>query len=244
MLINFFKFIIVNFPTIIITVIALLYLIKKFKKIQIFLFILLLLIFYSPLANILVYSIEKINDPRDINKLTLNFDKIVILSGNEDVQKTKEFNQLYLGGTNNRLIEGLRLHNKYKKNIIFSGSSLTKSNLRDIFVVEKFFAEFITDPKSVIIDDKAKNTEDTFLFLKENFKNEKHLIVTSAMHMQRCKLLAIKNEINYILYPVDFKANHENIFNLNFSIKDNLYLFNYGLREIAALLFYKLSNKI
>ena len=88
------------------------------------------------------------------------------------------------------------------------------------------------------------NIDDLFELLIDNFKNERHLIVTSASHKQRCKYLAEKNELKYIIYPVDFKANHENIYDFNFSIKNNLYLFHYGLREIAALIFYKLSKKI
>ena len=133
---------------------------------------------------------------------------------------------------------------KEKKDIIFSGSSSHELNSGGAYVAEKFFKAFNIDGNSVIIDDKAINTEDTFLFLKENFNNEKHLIVTSAMHMQRCKLLAIKNGINYILYTVDFRANHENIFEFSLNVANNINLFQYGLREISALLFYKISGKI
>jgi uncharacterized SAM-binding protein YcdF (DUF218 family) len=183
---DLFELLIDNFIAILIIILILSLFFHKFKKIKIILLISILLIFFSPLANIIVYSIERINSPGNIDNLKLRFDKILILSGDEDVQKTKKFNHLYLGGTNNRLIEGLRIHNKFKNKIIFSGSSLTKSNLRDALVAEKFFAEFIIDHDSVLIDNKSRNTEDSFLFLKENFKNEKHLIVTSAMHIQRC----------------------------------------------------------
>ena len=241
---DLFELLIDNLIAILVIILILLLFFHRLKKIKIILLITILLIFFSPLANIIVYSIERINSPGNIDNLKLQFDKILILSGNEDVQKTKKFNHLYLGGTNNRLIEGLRIHNKFKNKIIFSGSSLTKLNLRDTLVAEKFFAEFIIDHDSVIIDNKARNTEESFLFLKENFKNEKHLIVTSAMHIQRCKLLAIKNEVNYILYPVDFRANHENIFKFSLDFANNVNLFQYGLREIAALIFYKISGRI
>ena len=131
-----------------------------------------------------------------------------------------------------------------KKKIIFSGSSISKdSKLEGVYVAKKFFNSFNIDDKNIIYDDISQNTEDTFHFLGKYFKYEKHLIVTSALHMQRCKLLAKKNNLNYILYPVDFKANHENIYKFDFSIKNNINLFYYGLREASALLFYKLSNK-
>ena len=241
---NFFEILINNTITISILILIFLFFLKKYKNTQITLLIILLLIFYSPLANIIVYSIERLNKPGDINNIKQDFDKIVILSGHEDIRKTKKFNHLYLGDTNNRIIEGVRVHIKKKKDIIFSGSSSHDLNSGGAYVAEKFFKAFNIDSNSVIIDDKAINTEDTFLFLKENFNNEKHLIVTSAMHMQRCKLLAIKNGINYILYPVDFRANHENIFEFSLNIANNVDLFQYGLREVSALLFYKISGKI
>jgi uncharacterized SAM-binding protein YcdF (DUF218 family) len=223
---------------------VLIFLFNKLKKIQIILLILILFIFYSPLPNLLVYSVERLNISSNINNIKQDFDKIVILSGHEDIRKTKKFNHVYLGGTNNRIIEGVRVHIKKKKDIIFSGSSSHDLNSGGAYVAEKFFKAFNIDSNSVIIDDKAINTEDTFLFLKENFNNEKHLIVTSAMHMQSCKLLAIKNGINYILYTVDFRANHENIFGFSLNVANNIDLFQYGLREISALLFYKISGKI
>jgi uncharacterized SAM-binding protein YcdF (DUF218 family) len=239
-----FKLVIANIFSLFLLIFILLFFIKRYKKIQIILLILILFIFYSPLPNLLVYSVESLNSSSDINDIKQNFDKIVILSGYEDIRKTKKFNHLYLGGTNNRIIEGVRVHIKKKKDIIFSGSSSHDLNSGGAYVAEKFFKAFNIDSNSVIIDDKAINTEDTFLFLKENFNNEKHLIVTSAMHMQRCKLLAIKNGINYILYPVDFRANHENIFEFSLNIANNVDLFQYGLREVSALLFYKISGKI
>ena len=238
------KLLIANIFTLFLIIFVLLFFIKRYEKIQIILLLLIIIISISPLPNLLVYSIEKKNKPGNIDNVKLDFDNIVILSGNEDVKKTKKFNHLYLGGTNNRIIEGVRLHKKYNKQIIFSGSSLVKLHHREVYVAKKFFKAFGIDNDKIIIDDKASNTEDTFLFLKENFNSEKHLIVTSAMHMQRCKLLAKKNNIDHILYPVDFKANHENIFKFNLNFASNVDLFNYGLREISALIFYKISGKI
>ena len=244
-MIDFFKILITNFITILILFLILLNIFNKFKKIQLILIFFIILIFYSPISNLLVYSIEKLNKPGNIDKLQLVYDKIVILSGNEDVKKTKTFNHFYLGGSNNRIIEGLRVHYKHKQKIIFSGSSLLKKKeSREVYVAKNFFKSFNVDDNAIIIDSEAKNTEDTFLFLKKNFSNEKHLIVTSAMHMQRCKLLAIKHDINFILYPVDYVANHETPYTFNLNVLENIKLFNYGLREISALVLYKLTKRI
>lgn len=244
-MIDFTESIISNFVSILVIFLLFLTLSKKFKTIQRILIFLILIIFFSPFANILVFSIEKINKPVDILNIGSNFDTIVILSGHEEIEKTDKFNQIYLGGTTNRIIEGARVYLKYKKKIIFSGSS-AKENIQSngTYVAKKFFNSFNIDKKNIIFDDMAKNTNDTFKFLNKNYKNEKHLIVTSALHMLRCKLLADKYQLNYILYPVDYRANHKNIYSFNFSIRNNLNLLYYGLREVAALIFYRLSKKI
>ena len=222
-----------------------LYFFKKYKLLQNLLLILILLISLSPLPHILVYSFEKLHKPGNIDNLENSFDKIVILSGNEDYIKTKKYNHFYLGGSNNRIIEGLRIYYKFSKGIIFSGSSTTTNkNKRDIYVAKNFFKDFKINEELVIFDDNSKNTLDTFMFLKKNFPNKKHLIVTSAMHMLRCRLLAEKNDIDYVLYPVDYRSNINSFIDFNLNVNQNVSLFNYGLREISALLFYKLSGRI
>jgi uncharacterized SAM-binding protein YcdF (DUF218 family) len=240
------KFLLNNLVAILIITFAVLYFFKRYKKIQYILFLIIILITISPFPNFLVYSFERLHKPGDINNLDNTFDKIVILSGNEDYIQTKRFNQFYLGGSNNRIIEGLRIHHKFNKKIIFSGSSTTtyKNNKRDIYVAKKFFKEFKVSKKFLIFDEKSENTLDTFVFLKENFPNKKHLILTSAMHMLRCKMLAKKNNIDFILYAVDYKSRNKSFLKFNFDVGENIRLFNYGLREISALLFYKLSGKI
>ena len=244
-MINLISEIINNFVSILIFILLYLFFFKKFKKIQKILSIIILIIFFSPIANILVFSIERLNKRLDISDIGYNFDSIVILSGFEDVQKTKKFNQMYLGGSNNRVIEGTRVFMHYRKKIIFSGSSTIKeTNIDPVYVAKLFFESVKISDENIIFDKNAKNTEDTFKFLNENFKDEKHLIVTSATHMQRCKYLLKKSGLNYILYPVDFRANHENIFKFSLDFANNVNLFQYGLREIAALIFYKISGRI
>ena len=64
------------------------------------------------------------------------------------------------------------------------------------------------------------------------------------MHILRCKLIAEKFKLNYSLYPVDYKVEQKDIFKLNLNIGKNLNLFHYGFREISALSFYKILNRI
>ena len=244
-MIELIKFLLNYLVAILIITFILFYFFKKFKQIQYILLFSIVLITLTPLPNFLVYSFENLHEPGDINNLENNFDTVVILSGNEDYIKTKKFNHFYLGGTNNRIIEGIRIHYKFDKKIIFSGSSTTENkNIRKIYVAEKFFKDFKIKQELVLFDDRSENTLDTFIFLKENFPDKRHLVLTSAMHMLRCKLLSDKYGINYIPYPVDYKSKSKIFSKSNFDVGENIRLFNYGLREISALLFYKISGKI
>lgn len=244
-MLDIIKLIINNFTFILIFFLILFFYLKKLRLIKFFIIIILTFIFFTPFPSLLVYNIEKLNHPININRINADIDKIVILSGFEQIRKTKKFDQLYLGGTNNRIIEGARVYMKYKKKIIFSGSSSTRdTKVIGTYVAKKFFDAFDINNDNIIFDTNSKNTEETFIFLNKNYKNKKHLIVTSALHMQRCKLLARKYKLNVLLYPVDFKVDDANISFFNISLDKNIYLFHYGLREIAALLFYKFTNKI
>lgn len=245
MIIDLIKIIISNLVSYIFILLVVLVFFKKFKLLKLSLFIIILIVFFSPIPNLIVYKIEKIYTPGNIDDIKSDFDTILILSGFEKIEKSNRYNQLYLAGTNNRIIEGTRLYKRFKKKIIFSGSSaIDNHNVNGVIVAKNFFESFDVDKEDIVYDEYAKNTQDTFIFLSKKFQNEKHLIVTSALHMLRCKYLAEKNDLNYILYPVDYRANHKNIFNFTFSIRENLYLFHYGLREVFALVFYKFSNRI
>ena len=142
-MIDIIKLIINNITSFFVLLLISLIFVKKFKFLKISIVLITFLIFFSPLPNLIVYKIEKINPPGNIDKINSDFDKIVILSGFEEIEKTKKYNQIYLGGTNNRIIEGTRVHKRLKKKIIFSGSSNVKNaELRGTFVARRFFESF------------------------------------------------------------------------------------------------------
>ena len=104
-MLDIIKLIINNFNFILIFFLILFFYLKKLRLIKFFIIIILTFIFFTPFPSLLVYNIEKLNHPINLNRINADIDNIVILSGFEQIQKTKKFNQLYLGCTNTRIIE-------------------------------------------------------------------------------------------------------------------------------------------
>ena len=60
----------------------------------------------------------------DHNSELVEIDGILVLSGMENIEMTKEYGQFYLGSSGSRIIESLRLQKKFPNaKLIFSGGS-------------------------------------------------------------------------------------------------------------------------
>ena len=94
-----------------------------FFQILKFILVYFILISVIPSGKLLLLYLES-SYPNKIN-LPDQIDGILVLSGHENLELSNEYDQLYLGGSTNRLIESVRLGNKYPKaKIVFSASAL------------------------------------------------------------------------------------------------------------------------
>tara|TARA_Y100000768_G_C23928129_1_gene658620 strand:- start:19 stop:795 length:777 start_codon:yes stop_codon:yes gene_type:complete len=229
-----------------------LYSIKKksfSKKLLYFAIIYFLIIAVLPTGKILLFFLEK-----NISHQNYSFDYldgILILSGNEDVNKSVHYDQLYTGGSTFRLIEGIKLKKKFPSaKLVFSGGSgnLFSSHL-STDVAEKFIQIYLdNDNKNVIFERNSSNTYENILFTREIIKpnrKEKWALVTSAFHVIRAQGVANKLGWSLIPYPVDFRTSSNllgHFFNLD--LIENISYYQVGTREIFGLLVYKLLNRI
>ena len=63
------------------------------------------------------------------NKTLEKVNGILILSGSEDIERSLKYNQIYAGGSSNRILESLILQKKYPEaKLIYSGSSTPVNN--------------------------------------------------------------------------------------------------------------------
>ena len=96
---------------------------------------------------------------------------------------------------------------------------------------------------------KTKNVFDTFQEAKAikkllNFKSNKIILVTSAYHMKRAKNLIVKENIDVVAYPVDFRSE---IIDVDFLLNPlnwipnsrNLSSSSSALRELIGRIAYK-----
>ncbi len=200
------------------------------KKYKIALFILLINFFiiftisFFPIGKYLTYLLEK--DYHAKIELPKKIDGIMILGGATNAKLANEYNQINVNDASERLIESLRLINKFNEaKIVFSGGSgsINKTNYSHAQIAKNFYEIAKIDTTNIIFEDKSRNTFENILFTSKIVKpksNEKWILITSAFHMKRAIFIAEKINWKFIPYAVDFKTGKK------ISLKPNLNLYN------------------
>ena len=207
-----------------------------------------LIIAILPTGSFMMHSLEKQYDiPTELPK---NIDGILVLSGGENVTKSKKYNQIYSGGSTFRIIESIRLQEQFPETkIVFSGGSGNHfSKNASSYVAEIFYNEFSKRPKNIIFESKSTNTYENFDFTNKLIdfeKNSKWIIVTSAFHMPRSIKVAKSFNLDPIAYPTEFRTSKNILFDfLNFDLLKNIHDFQLSMKEYFGFLTYKLLYKI
>ena len=120
-----------------------------------------------PTGSYLNYLLEK----EFHNSLIIpeNLNGMLILSGATNPSLTKEFNQVVLGGSAERLTESiLIMKKKPNAKIIFSGGPayIENPNLKDSDSAKKFYINMGVDIAKIIFEEKSRNTYENILFSK------------------------------------------------------------------------------
>ena len=210
----------------------------KYKKISLFFYISSLLIFFIagvlPTGSYLNYLLEK--KFHETNYLPNTVDGILILSGATNPILTKEYNQINLNSSVERLIESILLIKKYPKAlIVFSGG------LGHARVARDFFYNMDISLNNFIFEKKSRNTFENILFSKKMIdpkSNERWLIVTSAFHMDRSLAISKKLEWKFIPYVTDFNQRKNFSWKLTLNFLDNFYEFEKASHEWVGLISY------
>ena len=142
-----------------------------------------------PTGSYLLYLLEK----NYHNKVYLpeNVNGILILSGATNPFLTKEYDQISLNGSVERLTESIQLMKKYPKaKVFFAGGSgsIDFPYLNHSDVAKKFYESLDVNTKNIFFDKKSRNTYENIVFAKKKFNpniNEKWILVTSAFHLKR-----------------------------------------------------------
>ena len=209
-------------------------------------FILFLISGIVPTGTYLGYALEKnfhksLIVPDDIKG-------ILILSGSTNPYLTKQYNQVSLNSSAERLFEAYKIVKKRKIEIIFSGGPayINDSNLNDSESAKQFFLEMDFDLSRIIFENKSRNTYENIIFSKKLAKpsfNENWLVVSSASHLRRVMNVSSKANWNLIPYATDFNHPKKYKFKLSFNFLSNIYQFEKASHEWIGLFYYLLSGK-
>ncbi len=210
-----------------------------------FIFITFISIF--PIGNYLTYNIEK--EFHSNIKIPERVDGILILGGATNPLLFKEFGQISLNGSAERLVESVMIIRKFEKaKVIFSGGSgnINRTDLGHSQVAKLFYKKMGVDINKIFFEDKSRNTHENIIYSKKIAKpkkNENWLLITSAFHMKRALLIAEKNNWKFIPYAVDFKNIKEFKLTPNLNLLSNLNSFQSGLHEWLGLVSYYLMGR-
>jgi uncharacterized SAM-binding protein YcdF (DUF218 family) len=200
-----------------------------------------------PIGSYLIYQIEK--EYHLNTAIPENLDGILILGGATNPLMFKEFNQISINGSAERLIESVGVIKKFKNSkVIFSGGSgvINRPDLGHSQVAELFYKKMGLEGNRIIFEDNSKNTYENILFSKKIAnpqKSQNWLLITSASHMKRAILIGSKHNWHLIPYAVDFKTMKKLKFIPNLNLLSNLNAFQQGSHEWLGLIAYYLMDR-
>lgn len=123
----------------------------------------------------------------------------------------------------NRLDKGIELYRIIKVPIIVTGGNRIKGAAQEAGVMKEYLVNNGINENSVIVENKALDTRQNFLYVQKLIEKEKKVvIITSEVHMYRAALLAELNGYSQIITVV--------------SASETEMLLYYNLREVIALI--------
>ena len=215
---------------------------KGYKKL-IYLFSILFYIISTPIfSNFIMKIVEGKYKYQKLENLE-KVDAIVILGG---MLKIYEFENNYTVEWQDpdRFFRGIELYNSFKSDkIVFTGgkSPFNMTEVSEGSVLKNYAVKYGVLEEDIIVTKEVLNTYDESLAVSEVLgENKTVILVTSAFHMKRAKLLFEQQGVKIIPYKVDFKS----------SINSRLYFIDFipnslalkkteiALRELLGRLYY------
>lgn len=187
--------------------------------------------------------------PKQIQIASLaNYNVGIILGGLSSYDKN---NIGYFGESSDRFIQTLQLYKlgKIKKIIVTGGSAKLLFNEKD--EASFLYTTFINcgvNENDIIIEKKARNTEENMIFSKTildslKVKNDV-LIITSAFHAKRSAYIAKKLGVtNYLVFPSNYIEinSNESFIDLTLPNMKTLNQWGFLIKEWVGLITYKLT---
>ena len=159
-------------------------------------------------------------------------------------------NILVLSGADERIIASISLAYQYPEAKVFyvgGNAYLVQNNDNDDpTIAKKFYNDLNFDLDRINFIGKSRNTIENFREIKElNLKYSETVLITSAYHMKRSMMIAEKQGVRVIPYPVNpisrSKTPLLNRYQV-FDVVNNLSKFNTFFREILGIIAFKITS--
>ncbi|MGB4262598.1 MAG: YdcF family protein [Fervidobacterium sp.] len=196
----------VTFPGLVVTlflILALVFLIRRKKEWK--LFLLFSTLFYMFSSSWFVYIVSKtlfVQNTRDAGLY------IVVLGGGVD-----QFgDQTEIGAhTLRRLYKGIQLYRHNKRKIVVTGGVISKG-VSEAIVMKDVLVTFGIPEEDIIVEERARNTDENAKYVKELLGDIPVTIVTSSLHMKR-SILSFNKRFSKVYnvqcdVPIDFRNSY------------------------------------
>jgi len=177
-------------------------------------------------------------------------DGVVVLGGGVNVWSSAAWNALVLNSAGNRLVAMADLARRYPSaKIVFTGGygSLFGKELSEADEIEQHVLELGIAPGRIVFERASRNTRENAVFTKDMIqtqRNERWLLVTSAMHMPRSMGLFRKAGWSMEAYPVGWNSApgfDQSI--LSTEVSAHIRSFDMAIRECIGLLAARLTGQ-
>ena len=209
--------------------------------------ILLLIIAFLPIGEWMLYPLESHFQTNPT--LPEKVDGIIVLSGSEDAQLSKAWDQIEIRGAAERDLYFLALARQYvNAKLVFTGGSgsLNYQEYKASDIAKQLFEQQDFDTSKILFERESRNTYENVIFSKKLVNpalNEKWILITTSWHMPRSVGIFCKVGWPVIPYPVDHQTNKDNLFRIDFNLLGNVAVLKTAVKEWLGLFAYYLTGK-
>lgn len=233
-------------PIMLVIIVILIGLIKNKKKL-IYIAIGLLYILSTPIFSNNFFKLVEGSEYRKPISAIDSADAIVVLSGMLEINEVGDSSYIEWGDPD-RFFGGIALFKAGKaQKLVFTGGKMPWDKVKKTEgeVLKEYAISNGIPAEKIFVTKDVENTADEAVAVKELISPSKRIIlVTSAFHMYRAKMLFEKQGFEVISIKVDYKAggNNQVSFMDFLPSAGNLLLTETGVREILGRLFYIIKN--
>lgn len=194
-----------------------------------------------PVGEWLLYPLEtKFKTNPDLPK---QIDGVIVLSGGEEAVLARIWNQIEFDRAVERDIYFLKLMREYPNaTFVFSGGGGAESKKYSRTLLLQFAKIFGLDENKIQFELESTTTMESVKNLHGLIKpksTQMWVVITSAWHMPRAKLLFDHYGWEIIPFPVDHLSHKHELYRFEINFSDHLELFKIAVKEWIGIIVYQ-----